>query len=245
MEPKLDNPAWWSLASHHTIFARGTEGVQRYRKGVVPFIACRSAQENMAALDPWMEAGESFFIIGELPVLPPGWIMEHELPCTQMVGPDPVDRTAGGDPADELLAETRGAEPGGEKTVISPLGETDKQDMFALINSVQPGYYEMDTRLLGSYYGIRQAGRLVAMAGERMRLFEFSEISAVCTHPACTGQGYARKLIAHICHLQSKAGIVPFLHTALTNERAIRLYEHMGFTHRRNISFWRIRKNRI
>lgn len=238
MEPKLDNPAWWALNSHHAVFAEGTEAVKRYRRGIVPFIACRSAEEDLRALDPWIEAGESFFIIGELPVLPAGWAMEHELPCTQMVGPAWIGEImdAGGGPrvAEPLTAD---GEP-----VISLLEEADKQEMFALINSVQPGYYEMDTRLMGAYYGIRQEGKLVSMAGERMRLDGYSELSAVCTHPVHTGRKYAQRLIVHICRLYHSAGIHPFLHTAKANTRAIRLYEHLGFTHRRDISFRKIRK---
>jgi predicted GNAT family acetyltransferase len=75
-----------------------------------------------------------------------------------------------------------------------------------------------------------------------MRLNGYSELSAVCTHPVHTGRKYAQHLIVHICRLYHSAGIHPFLHTAKANTRAIRLYEHLGFTHRRDISFWRIRK---
>src|SRR5206468_921875 len=101
----------------------------------------------------------------------------------------------------------------------------------------QPGYYNTGTRLLGSYLGIRQEGRLVAMAGERMRLPGFSELSAICTLAGYTGRGYAQQLIAQLCHLHTKNNIVSFLHVALTNQRAIALYEHMVFFQRRTIIF--------
>jgi predicted GNAT family acetyltransferase len=114
--------------------------------------------------------------------------------------------------------------------------------MFDLINSIQPGYYNIDTPLLGRYYGIRRQGRLIAMAGERMRIPGFSELSAICTDPAHTGHGYAQRLIVHLCQALRAATTTPFLHVALSNQRAISLYEHLGFQHRREISFWRCRK---
>jgi GNAT superfamily N-acetyltransferase len=244
MEPILDNPAWSALNSVHQSFALGTERAKRYRPGVVPFVACnleeRPGNANRPAgkpgkisaaaeLNPWIADGESFYMIGELPVLPPDWVIEHELPCYQMMGP--------ASPA-AIIKPSAGIG-------IIGLSEADKEEMFALINSVQPGYYEMDTRLMGAYYGIRQEGKLVSMAGERMRMEGFSEISAVCTHPGYTGRHYAQQLITHIGRRHNALGVRTFLHVAKANERAVRLYEHLGFTHRREIMFRRIRKKGI
>jgi len=230
----LDNPAWWALNSLQSEFAEGTDRAKRYRKGVLPFIACVSEEDDIPAdaldeLDPRMEKGEVFYIIGRLPVLPKHWMLEFELPCAQMVLPEGgaggavSDATTGG-PTVELLDATHAIE------------------MYDLVNRVQPGYYTIDTRLLGNYYGIRQEGRLVAMAGERMRLTGYCELSAIVTDPGYTGKGYAQKLITYICAVHFREGIRSMLHVALSNERAIRLYEHMGFRHRREISFWRCKK---
>jgi len=171
-----------------------------------------------------IDAGEQFYVIGELPALPANWALESELPCAQLLAPD--------DP---------GALP---KPVerIEMLGPDDREEMFALIDAVQPGYYLPDTRQLGEYFGIRRDGRLVAMAGERMRLTGFCEISAVCTSPDYTGNGYAQQLIGHLCRRHAAAGTFSFLHVSLANARALRLYEHLGFRHRRDISFFRVRK---
>jgi GNAT superfamily N-acetyltransferase len=225
----LDNPAWWALNSLHKDFALGTDQARRYRKAILPFIAYRTDKDGVPAdvlddLDPWIEPGETFYIIGRLPILPKGWITEFELPCAQMVLPAPSPATTP------------------TPLAIEPLGHHNATEMFELINRIQPGYYNIDTRLLGNYYGIRQQGRLIAMAGERVRIPGFSELSAICTDPAYTGLGYAQQLIAHIGSELFAADVVPFLHVALSNQRAIRLYEHMGFQHRREISFWRCRK---
>jgi GNAT superfamily N-acetyltransferase len=225
-ETILDNPAWGALTSEHAHFAKGTAQAKRYPQEVLPFTAVESTQDNsIAALDAWIDPGESFFIIGALPVLPQGWTVENELPCAQMV-----------------LKSLPAPLPATDTALISLLGPEDANDMYQLINSIQPGYYKPDTRLLGNYYGIRLEGRLVAMAGERMRMTGFTELSAICTHPDFTGRGYAQKLITRLCHQQAENGITSFLHVALSNERAVRLYEHMGFEQRCVISFHRVQK---
>lgn len=225
-ETILDNPAWGALTSEHAHFAQGAAQAKRYQRGIVPFVAVAVTNDNsIAVLDAWIDGGESFYVIGELPPLPAGWVVENELPCAQMV-----------------LKTLPAPLPAADEEMIVLLGPEDANDMYALINSIQPGYYNPDTRLLGNYYGIRQEGKLVAMAGERIRMTGFTELSAICTHPDFTGRGYAQKLITRLCHQQAGAGITSFLHVAVSNARAIRLYEHMGFEQRRVISFHRVKK---
>jgi GNAT superfamily N-acetyltransferase len=242
----LDNPAWWALNSLHKDFAQGTDQAKRYRKGFLPFIACTTDEEGIPAdaldgLAPWTEAGEVFYIIGRLPVLPNGWTMEFELPCAQMMLPaQPNPNTATPVAAAQTPPITAANTA---PTPIETLGANNATEMFDLINSIQPGYYNINTRQLGNYYGIRHQKKLIAMAGERIQFPGFSELSAICTDPSYTGRGYAQYLITHICRKQIASNITPFLHVALTNQRAIKLYEHMGFRHRREISFWRCRKD--
>ena len=225
-ETVLDNPAWGALTSVHAHFAQGTDRAKRYAPGIVPFVAIGdTASDSLKELDPWMNPGETFYIIGDLPTLPQGWVVEHELPCAQMV-----------------LGSSMPPMMDDENVTVSLLGEADATDMFNLINSLQPGYYNKDTRLLGSYYGIRQEGMLVAMAGERMRFSGYTELSAICTHKDYTGRGYAQRLINRLCQQHAAAGITSCLHVSLANERAIRIYAHMGFEQRREIIFRRVRK---
>lgn len=221
---KLDNPAWWALNGVQQSFATGSTHVKRYQRGILPFAAYDlDAPENITALDDLLETGEVFFLIGELPALPTHWSLLNELPCAQMINQSAVTPPAG-------------------DVTISSLTVDDRTALYNLIKKVQPGYYELDTYRLGSYYGIRQEGQLVAVAGERMRLPALTEISAICTDPAYTGRQYAQHLIAHLCNTNFEAGNIPFLHVLETNQRAIGLYEYMGFTKRRTISFWKLRK---
>ncbi|HEV9036811.1 MAG TPA: GNAT family N-acetyltransferase [Puia sp.] len=220
----LDNPAWSALTTEQAKFARGAEYAKRYLPEILPFVGLASGAAPEHA-DPYIAPGESFYIIGDLPPLPAGWKQEHELPCAQLLAPE------------NLHCMPQPIEP------ILLLGEPDKADMFGLIDSLQPGYYHPDTRRTGDYCGIRRDGRLVAMAGERMRMTGFSELSAICTHPDFTGHGYAQQLIAWLCRRQVAAGITPFLHVSLANQRALRLYLYLGFRHRREITFRRMRKS--
>jgi predicted GNAT family acetyltransferase len=67
------------------------------------------------------------------------------------------------------------------------------------------------------------------MAGQRMRVEGFTEISGVCTHPDYQGRGLARKLMARLVHRQMTRNEVPFLHVMSSNEAAHKLYLRMGF----------------
>lgn len=109
------------------------------------------------------------------------------------------------------------------------LGPADVDDMLALVAQAQPGPFARRTIELGRYLGLRDAdGKLVAMAGERMRPPGWGEISAVATAPHARGQGLAERLIRAVgAHIVAR-GDTPFLHTTADNP-ARRLYERLGF----------------
>jgi predicted GNAT family acetyltransferase len=109
--------------------------------------------------------------------------------------------------------------------------------MLDLVAHTQPGPFTRDTRLLGTYLGIRRQGSLVAMAGERMHPEGWTEISAICTDPAVRGQGLASRLTAAVAHGIRERGDAPFLHVAASNVNAVRLYEAIGFVRRREVVF--------
>jgi GNAT superfamily N-acetyltransferase len=220
---KLDNPAWWALTGVQQQFATGLQQVKRYQRGILPFAAVKTATtENLVALRDLFTPGEIFYLIGELPPLPAGMQLLKELPCVQMIHDRPFP----------VL--------GGTPVRVSPLTAADKDALFNLINKVQPGYYEPDTHQLGQYYGVWENEQLVATAGVRMCLEHLTEISAICTDPAYTGRKFAQYLIQKLCNAIIEQGNTPFLHVLQTNERAIRLYEYLGFTTRRTISFYQL-----
>ena len=130
------------------------------------------------------------------------------------------------------------------KSTVELIGltEADVPEMCALAELTKPGPFSRRTRELGTYLGIRQNGRLVAMSGERMRLPGHTEVSAVCTHPDHTGHGYARVLMAAIMKGILERGERPMLHVRAANVRAIELYQRIGFKVRRGFEMAVLRR---
>jgi ribosomal protein S18 acetylase RimI-like enzyme len=115
------------------------------------------------------------------------------------------------------------------------LGAADVPEMLALAAATEPGPFLPETIRMGRYVGTRSRnGRLMAMAGERLKLIGFTEISAVCTHPDFRGQGHARALVEFLVAQTLAEGNVPFLHVKEENGAKL-LYEKIGFRVRRTM----------
>lgn len=110
-----------------------------------------------------------------------------------------------------------------------PLGLPDVPEMRDLAAQTQPGPFEPRTHELGDFFGIRREGRLVAMAGERMKVPGFTEVSAVCTMPEYAGRGYAAQAMRRVMHGITERGETAFLHVRAGNRRAVDLYARLGF----------------
>lgn len=219
----LDNPVWHALQTAHAHLAIGEEKVKRYPTDYLRFLGFEDPfSANLKLLEQYMEPGERIFMIGKPAVLPTNWQTHKVISCIQMVCEDIT--------LPPLL----------QPQTIQKLGETDREDMLWLVNEVQPGYFFSQTPLLGDYYGIRVEGKLVAMAGERLRMVGFTEISAVVTHPDFTGRGFAQHLISVLSQKNLEDKQIPFLHFVNTNTRARGVYELLGFKERTLIPFAKI-----
>jgi len=220
---KLDNPAWHALTEKHACFAMGTDEFKRYDPGIVLFAGYKTKKEDIFSdLDGVVGQGESIFLFDQFQALPGNYSIETVVECLQMVCDTPVPATI--------------------KENIILLDETKQDEMFELVSEVFPGYYLPQTRRMGAYVGIYINERLVAMAGERLRMDGFTEISAVVTHPEFGGRRYAQQLVTHLIEKNRQSGITPFLHTGSGNERAIAVYELLGFKKRRIIPVTRIKR---
>jgi predicted GNAT family acetyltransferase len=91
---------------------------------------------------------------------------------------------------------------------------------------------------MGTYYGIRINNELVAMAGERLAVPGFREISAVVTHPEQVGKGYATLLMNRLLNDHAAVGLKSFLHVKEQNSRAIAIYRRMGFVTLQSVALW-------
>lgn len=129
-------------------------------------------------------------------------------------------------PAVQLVDAGVAATPFDEAVRLTP---ADVPEMLDLVARTRPGPFRARTIELGTYLGVRRAGKLVAMAGERLHPPGWTEISAVCTDPGCRGQGLATDLVRALVAGIRARGEQALLHVAPSNTGAIRLYESMGF----------------
>ena len=212
MDP-LVNPVWHALGGPQHDVAESTGLAVRYRRSVAPFGALPDVPtpESWAALADLVGAGGVALLVRAEIDPPAGWEPLFGGTAVQMLGPEArtVDRSAEAD--------------------ISPLTLGDVTSMLDLVAATQPGPFAKETIELGTYLGVRRGGKLVAMAGERMRPPGFSEISAVCTDAAHRGKGLARALVRALMGRITARGERPFLHVAIGNGAAIKLYETLGF----------------
>jgi ribosomal protein S18 acetylase RimI-like enzyme len=222
----LDSPTWAALDGPNRRFAEIHGGAARYRTDVAPFGALRDGPDtadpqqwaDMAAL-----AGPGAVVVlsGAEPTPPPGWTVPDRIPGLQMEGSGVA------------------AEPDPKAVQLGP---DDVPEMLDLVRRTRPGPFRRQTHLLGGYLGIRDdAGALVGMAGQRLHVPGWIEISAVCTDPAHRGRGLAARLVRAVAAGIRDQGEVPFLHVAGTNTGAIRLYLALGFTGRRAVVFSAVR----
>lgn len=214
----LDNPVWASLTSRHRAFAVGAGEALRYQSTVNKFAAMRGADPAcLRALADLVTAGEEMYLVQVAPFTPP--------PELEVLRRDVVVQMVW---QETLLPALDDAE-------IIPLGEADSAEMVALTAMTQPGPFMADTWRLGTFYGVRRDGKLVAMAGTRFAFDGYCEISGVCTDPAFRGHGLAARLSLRVLHDILARGETPFLHSWKANQTAIDLYERLGFRFRTDV----------
>jgi ribosomal protein S18 acetylase RimI-like enzyme len=230
--PPLDslNTALAHLALRHGL-------ALKFPREVTPFSALL---ENTAAaltdLHALLEPSESTYIISFEPL--------PSTPGITIAGPYAVRQFEW--PVDAPLP------PLSPHLVIEPLTCAHAPEMVELTSIAFPGFFRIRTCEMGPYFGIRSAGgsgnnagRLVAMCGERMNINtptgHFHEISGLCTLPEFRGRGYAPALLAHMLHLHHAAGRRSYLHVASDNATAIALYQRLGFRPRGEFPLYFVR----
>ncbi len=221
-DPRFLNPVWHALHGPHRHLAVGSGAACRYPADVAPFaaVAAQSAAAHRE-LHALLGAGESVWVAGAPDH--PGLRVEQELDCLQMVWPGEAPPPV---PAPQYQ--------------IVPLTGANAAEMVALTDAAFPGFFRPATHRMGSYVGVRVKGRLVAMAGERLRLEGYPELSGICTHPEHRGKGLAAGLIGHLVEAHRREGLISWLHVGAPNTRAIELYGRLGFLRMRNLMLRRI-----
>jgi len=208
---ELDRPAWTALGERQGAFRRGEGRARRYDPTVALFAATEDDRtESLAALDALIGPGEMVVFLQADPVcLPDSLRPTLEAAGVQMVATQPLP----------VIEDAR----------VRRLGTADAEDMLALALLTKPGPITLRAIELGRFWGIREGGRLVAMAGERMAQRGYVELSGVCSHPDARGKGLARQLSLYVAGQIAARGDVPYLHAYADNAAAIALYTSIGF----------------
>ena len=228
IEHILDNPVWEALVSEDNRFNWGTHALAFFPEDVSPFVGMEHwHEEDLTRMESMLPAERSFSVmIAREVMIPPSFEIIFTTPLYQMT-------------CNTLQPIAQAG------ATIQHLGEADVPAMLALTALTKPGPFLQRTIDFGNYVGIFNNGALVAMAGERLHLRGYTEVSAVCTDPNHLGKGYAAQLMTYACERIIKQGNTPFLHVKMDNLRAIRKYEQLGFSKRADFYFAVIRKRAV
>jgi ribosomal protein S18 acetylase RimI-like enzyme len=218
MSPLLDNPIWHALSTYQAKFAE-VSGLARRFPADVTWLAglAEPTAENFDSLASLIRTGEevALFLTSRLDP-PAGWTVVEQVPLPQMVH--------------------RGGRPSDSGFEADELTVADVPQMMELAELTRPGPFGSRTCEMGTFLGVRREGRLIAMAGERLHLPGYTEVSAVCTHPEYLSQGLAANLIKAVVRQIHDRDEIPFLHVRPDNRRAIALYERLGFKERTRLN---------
>ncbi len=209
-EHVLDNAVWFSIEGPHRELAEINGSAGRFHPEVTPFAGLREptaeAWNDLAQL--LGSDGIACLFATEVSV-PEGWERLGSVPAIQMTTDDVVTKPS--------LFE------------FLDLRAADVPEMLELVAEAQPGPFGPRTIELGDYIGYRVDGRLVAMAGERLRSDEYTEISAVSTATEFRGRGLATAMMFELIDRIRNRGETPYLNLAASNTNALRLYKALGF----------------
>jgi ribosomal protein S18 acetylase RimI-like enzyme len=213
----LDRPIWSALTSRQQALAEGGALARRYPSAIAPFADMMDmSPRSFAALGALMSGSEiAVLFTPEAVTAPAGFKILLAETGEQMIGTPAASPIAGVD------------------TVT--LGADDVPAMMGLTELTKPGPFSARTHELGIFLGIKVDGQLVAMAGERMKPANYTEITAVCVHPDHRGRGYGQMLLGAVARQISARGEIPFLHVFTSNTSAISLYQRQGMKIRRRL----------
>lgn len=225
MNNVLDNPVWGALTSGDRALGLGTDTVKYFDPEVSPFAGFATGYEKgFSELHALLPPGRTILYAAPYHVeQPEGWQLLHGIPGLQFVYegstlPNPVSFP------------------------LVPLREEHIDQMVELATLTRPGPFGPRTIAFGHYFGVFEGDKLVAMTGQRLHVHDYTEISAVCTHPDHLGKGYAAALVQHAANLILEQGQTPFLHVRADNHRAVELYQRLGFAVRSPMNFYVLKK---
>lgn len=219
-EHPLDNPIWTALTTGNQHLSFGT-AVAKYIKRDVGFFAAMqtNSAEGLEQIRTMLTTpgGIILFTPGAI-AIPACWKVKVYRAIYQMTGE-----------TTKVVAN--------DDSRVQPMTDEHIPAMLALTKLTQPGPFLQRTIDYGNYEGIHLDEQLAAMAGQRLRAENYTEVSAICTHPNHSGKGYGGLLLQRQVNAILAAGAIPFLHVYPENP-AVRLYEKTGFRIRKEMAVY-------
>lgn len=218
MTHPLDRAVWNALTTRLSSFTTADSDAQAVRidPDVGVFLAAADASpKSRARLTELAQAHPGASLVERsdelmVNVLPEGIEVRQRIALVQMM-------------ATELTPAPR------SDIAFEALTEADAPAMLALATLTKPGPFRSRTRELGPFIGVKQGGELIAMAGRRLRVDGFTELSGVCTHPDYRGGGYAAALSRRVVGEIHASGEAAFLHAFADHDATIAFYRSLGF----------------
>jgi predicted GNAT family acetyltransferase len=210
---------WHALGGLQSGFNAGTDKLRYFPADISPFVALDNWDEvERQLLSDELPGGRLFFVMLERKVIiPDTFQIKVTMPLYQMV-------------CDDL-------KPAFTATRTRAMTHEDVPKMLELTGLTKPGPFYANTMAFGNYIGMFEGDQLIAMGGERLKVPGYTEVSAICTHPAYQGRQLATHILSAVSQGIVDRGEIPFLHTKIDNAPAIRVYEKLGYRVSRDIFF--------
>jgi ribosomal protein S18 acetylase RimI-like enzyme len=214
---QLDSPLWYALGGSLAQFCHSVGEVRILAPDIGHVAAMQEVTPaNTLALASALPDGDEILVIAPAPVLQTALLdLVSTKPLLQMV-------------AQNLAPVEAGVQ-------VQELTAAHFPQMLALVDMTHPGPLGPRAMELGRFHGIFDGDALVALAGERLHLDDYTEVSTVCTHPDHRGRSYAKAVVSAVAQGIVSRGQTPFLGVNADNFAAIKLYECLGFTHTRTL----------
>lgn len=221
MQTLLNNPVYHALISGDAALSNGEGAVKYFDEAVSPFVGFpENYDKGFDDLYEQLPAGRKILFASIIPIKETkGWEQKAYIKGSQFVF-DTIQKV--------------------QQPLLQPVPLTHEHaaEMVALAALTKPGPFDMRTIDFGHYHGFFEEGKLLAMTGQRLHPYNYAEVSAVCTHPGALGKGYATALLQHQLHIILDQQKIPFLHVREDNERAIAVYERLGFVYNGPMHFY-------
>lgn len=229
----LDNPIWTALTTKQAQHAHSSALARRFPPEMA-LLGALAAITPMAfdSLAQLIQRDAVTLCFPAPPQLPSGWEVVRSVELHQMVQEQ-----------EALSSSPSSSAPGSSVTDVIELTPAEVPEMSEVYAATRPGR-TLCPRIqkLGQFLGVREEGKLVAMAGLRLHFAGYHEITTVATLPAHEGRGHATALVRALVERIRARGERPFLTVRTDNTRAIEIYHRLGFKERTVLSSRTIRR---